>query len=123
MSKREPGHKEYKYLYRQTLSEDLIRKAYAKLRKGKTTRKEIQYIDAHLDDEVQKMKNMILNTKPPGVEVPHPELAYTPCNRTPKQIYEHGKWRTIYMPEIHEQWLHHIIVLVLDPIITATAYP
>ena len=27
------------------------------------------------------------------------------------------------MPEIHEQWLHHIIVLVLEPIITATAYP
>lgn len=26
------------------------------------------------------------------------------------------------MPEIHEQWLHHIIVLVLEPIITATAY-
>lgn len=123
MSKREPGHKEYKYLYRQTLSDDLIRKAYAKLRKGKTQRKEIQYIDAHLDDEVQKMKEMILNTKPPGVEVPHPELAYVPCARTPKKIYEHGKWRTIFMPEIHEQWLHHIIVLVLEPIITATAHP
>lgn len=27
------------------------------------------------------------------------------------------------MPEIHEQWLHHIIVLILEPIITATAYP
>ena len=26
------------------------------------------------------------------------------------------------MPEIHEQWLHHIIVLILEPIITATAY-
>lgn len=123
MSKREPGHKEYKYLYRQMLSEELIRKAYAKLRKGKTKRKEIQYIDAHLDDEVQKMRDMILNTKPPGVEVPHPELTYVPRHRSPKRIFEHGKWRTIYMPEIHEQWLHHIIVLVLEPIITATAYP
>ena len=43
--------------------------------------------------------------------------------RTPKIIFEHGKRRKIYMPEIHEQWLHHIIVLVLEPIITATAYP
>ena len=122
MSKREPGHKEYKYLYQKMLSEDLIRKAYRKLRKGKTRRKEIQYIDAHLDEEVQKMREMIINTKPPGAEVPHPELAYKPCKRTPKVIYEHGKYRTIYMPEIHEQWLHHIIIQVLEPIIRSTAY-
>ncbi len=122
MSKREPGHKEYKYLYQRMLSEDLIRKAYRKLRKGKTRRKEIQYIDAHLDEEVQKMREMILNTKPPGVDVPNPELAYKPQKRTPKCIFEHGKWRKIYMPEIHEQWLHHIIIQVLEPIITATAY-
>lgn len=122
MSKREPGHKEYKYLYQKMLSEDLIRKAYRKLRKGKTRRKEIQYIDAHLDEEVQKMREMIINTKPPGVDVPNPELAYKPCKRTPKIIYEHGKCRKIYMPEIHEQWLHHIIVQVLEPIIRATAY-
>lgn len=114
--------KEYKYLYQQMLSEDLIRKAYKKLRKGKTKRKEIQDIDANLDEEVQKMREMILNTKPPGVEVEHPELAYKPCKRTPKIIFEHGKYRKIYMPEIHEQWLHHIIILVLEPIITATAY-
>ena len=74
----EHGHKEYKYLYQQMLKDDVIRKAYKKLRKGKTKRKEIQYIDAHLDDEVQKMYDMILNTKPEGVDVPHPELAYKP---------------------------------------------
>lgn len=119
----EPGHKEYKYLYQQMLKEEIIRKAYKKLRKGKTKRKEIQYIDAHLDEEVQKMHDMILNTKPPGAEVPHPELAYKPKKRTPKVIFEHGKQRKIFMPEIHEQWLHHIIVLILEPIITATAYP
>lgn len=117
------GHKEYKYLYQRMLDEKVIRKAYKKLRKGKTKRKEIIYIDAHLDDEVQKMHDMILNTKPPGVAVEHPELAYRPHKRTPKIIFEHGKHRKIYMPEIHEQWLHHIIVLILEPIITATAYP
>lgn len=122
--RKEPqGHKEYKYLYREMLKEDVIRKAYKKLRKGKTKRKEIQYIDAHFDEEVQKMHDMILNTKPEGVEVPHPELAYKLRKRTPKIIVEHGKRRKIYMPEIHEQWLHHIIVLILEPIITATAYP
>ncbi len=115
--------KEYKYLYQQMLDEDNIRKAYRKLRKGKTKRKEIIAIDANLDAEVAAMKKMIENTKPPDVPVERPELAYKPCRRKPKYIYEHGKERKIYMPEIHEQWLHHIIVLILEPIIMATSYP
>ena len=115
------GMKQYKYLYRKMLDEQTVRKAYKKLRKGKTKRKEIQFIDAHLDEEVAKMIEMIRNTRPGEVE--HPELAFVPCKRTPRFIHEHGKTRRIYMPEIHEQWLHHIIVLILEPIITATAYP
>lgn len=114
--------KEYKYLYRQMLDEKVIRKAYKKLRKGKTKRKEIIAIDANLDNEVAAMRKMIENTKPPDVPVEYPELAYKPKKRTPKIIFENGKQRKIYMPEIHEQWLHHIIVLVLEPIIMATAY-
>lgn len=116
------GHKEYKYLYQRMLEEETIRKAYKNLRKGKTKRKEIIYIDAHLDEKVREMHDTILNTKPPDVPVEHPELAYRPHKKTPKIIFEHGKHRKIYMPEIHEQWLHHIIVLILEPIITATAY-
>ena len=118
-----PPHKEYKYLYQQMLKDEIIRKAYKKLRKGKTKRKEIIFIDEHLDEEIQKIYDIILNTKPPDVEVSHPELAYKPRKRTPKIIFEHGKQRKIYMPEIHEQWLHHIIILILEPIITATSYP
>lgn len=104
------------------LSEETIRKAYKNLRKGKTRRAEVKYIDAHLDDEVQKMHDMILNTKPDGIEVQNPKLGFKPHKHTPKIIYEHGKIRKIFEPEIHEQWLHHIIVLVLEPIITGTAY-
>ena len=40
----EKGVKQYKYLYRRMLDENIIRKAYKKLRKGKTKRKEIQQI-------------------------------------------------------------------------------
>lgn len=115
--------KEYKYLYQKMLDKNIIRKAYKKLRKGKTKRKEIQQIDANLDIEVAAMQKMIENTKPPDVAVDNPELAYKPRKRKPKFIKEHGKTRKIYMPEIHEQWLHHIIVLILEPIIMATAYP
>ncbi len=105
------------------LDENIIRKAYKKLRKGKTKRAEIKKIDADLDNEVAAMRRMIENTKPPCVPVEHPELEYRPKPRNPKLIKEHGKIRKIYMPEIHEQWLHHMIVLILKPIITATAYP
>lgn len=114
--------KEYKYLYRKMLEDKTIRGAYKKLRKNKTKRKEIIYIDAHLDEEVEKMRLMILNTKPEEVKVPNPELRYIPPERKTKIIFEHGKERKIYMPEIHEQWLHHIIIQILAPIIMATAY-
>ena len=66
------------------LSEKTIRKAYKNLRKGKTRRAEVKYIDAHLDDEVQKMHDMILNTKPDGVEVQNPKLGFKPHKHTPK---------------------------------------
>ena len=112
--------KQYKYLYRQMLDPEVIRQAYKNLRKGKTKRIEIQYIDDNYEEEAEAMRAMIENTKP--CEVPRPELAYKPHRRTPKVIREHGKARTIYMPEIHEQWLHHIIILVLQPIITRTSY-
>ena len=113
--------KEYRYLYQKMLDEKNIRKAYKHLRKGKTKRDEIKYIDGHLDEEVVKMREMIKNTRPGEVE--DPGLAYQPCRRTPKYIREHKKARKIYMPEIHEQWLHHIIVLVLGPIVMSTIYP
>lgn len=113
--------KTYKYLYQKMLDENVIRQAYKKVRKGKTKRAEIKYIDDHLDEEVYRMKLMIENTKP--CEVDRPDLAYKPIYHKPKIINEHGKQRTIYMPEIHEQWLHHIIIYVLGPIILSTSYP
>lgn len=114
--------KQYKYLYQKMCSEEVVRKAYKNLRKGKTKRKEIQYIDSNLDEEVKSMQKMIINTKPEGIGVEFPELAFSPKKHEPKYIYEHGKRRKIYMPEIREQWLHHIIIIVLEPIIMSTAY-
>ena len=57
------GVKQYKYLYRLMLLEENIRKAYKRLRKGKTKRKEIQNIDADLDAEVRAMQEMIRNIR------------------------------------------------------------
>lgn len=113
--------KQYKYLYRKMLDKNLILQAYLNLRSNKTKRVEIQYIDSHLQEEIDKMYEMIANTRPG--KVPNPELAFKPIKHKPKYIRENGKCRTIYIPEIHEQWLHHIIVLVLKPIILSTAKP
>lgn len=115
--------KTYKYLYKKMLDEEIIRSAWKKLRKGKTKRIEVQQIDTDLDNEVKKMQEMIRNTKPPDEVVEHPELAFQPTEKEPKIIYEHGKRREIYMPDIREQWVHHIIVKILEPILMKSAYP
>ena len=54
------------------LDEDLIRRAFFKMRKGKTKRVEIIDIEKNLDIEVRAMRIMIENTKPPDVPVEHP---------------------------------------------------
>lgn len=105
------------------LDKELIRKAFRNMHKGKTKRPEIIKIEADFENEVEKMYQMILNTKPPDVPVEHPELAFKPGDRNVFHIHENGKDRKICRPDVYEQWMQHIIVLVLIPIITRTAYP
>lgn len=110
----------YKYLYRKCLDEKVIRAAWKKLRRGKTKRKDVQYIDAHLDDCIKRMQEMLWNTRP--CDVPHPEKAFNPPEHQARIIYEHGKERRIYCPNIWEQWVRYIIIQVLAPIVTRRAY-
>ena len=112
----------YKYLYRKMLDEEIIRKAFYKMRKGKSKRKELQEIEKNLSIEIRAMRIMIENTKPPGVKVEHPELAFKPIKHKPSKIRDGGKDREIYKPEIHELWLQHIIMIILEPIIQGHAY-
>ena len=104
------------------LDEDLIRKAFYKMRKGKTKRRELIKIEKNLSIEVRAMRIMIENTKPADVEVEHPELAFKPIKHRPCRIIDGGKERDIYKPEIHELWLQHIIMLILGPIIQNHSY-
>lgn len=114
------GGKQYKYLYRKCLERDFIKRAYKRLRKGKTKRKEIKEIDSDLEVWIDRIREMLINTKPCKVE--HPEKAFSPKRKRPVYRKEHGKERMIYMPDIIEQWIHHIIALALEPIIMRTAY-
>lgn len=110
--------KQYKYLYKQVTDETVIRQAYKNMRKFKTKRDEIKEIDNDLDTWVKHMKTMLENTKPDG-EAEHPELGFKPPKHEPKIVKEFGKVREIYVPNIEEQWVHHIIILVLKPILLA----
>lgn len=115
--------RQYKYLYQKMLDKNIILRAYYNLKRGKTKRKEIKYIDVHLEEEVLKMQEMIYYTRPEFENTPYEHLGFHSTTTKPKFIMEHRKKRKIFMPEIHEQWLHHIIVLLLKPIILNRSYP
>jgi hypothetical protein len=57
-------------------------------------------------------------TRPGG----DPDKQFTPTIKTGRTIFEHGKERKTYSPNIWEQWVHHIVAQVLAPIITKHAY-
>lgn len=114
--------RQYKYLYRKMLDKNIILQAYQNLRKGKTKRVEIKYIDAHLDEEIIKIQHMLYYTRKIFENTPLKQFGFFSTTIKPKFILEHGKQRKIYMPEIHEQWIHHIIILILKPIIYNKSY-
>lgn len=114
--------KQYKYLYRKMLDKNIILQAYKNLRKGKTKRVEIKYIDQHLEEEIDKIQTMIYYTRPEFENTPYYQLGFFSHTTKPKFIKEHNKVRKIYMPEIHEQWIHHIIVLLMKDIILNRSY-
>lgn len=107
--------KQYKYLYYKMLERSTIDEAYKKLRKGKTKRSEIKKIDANYDFYAEKMKCMLIGFI-------YDEDVFTPRKHDPITIKERGKIRTIYVPDIWEQWVHHIIIQVLSPMILNTSW-
>ena len=105
--------KRYKYLWSKMQRKDIIRKAWKRLRKGKTGRKEVKAIDENLDEETTLMQQMVKETVSE-----HPEDGYNPPKkRKTKIVNEHGKKRIAHLADIHEQWYFHIIVEVLKPIV------
>ena len=108
----------YKYLHRICCDRQVIIAAWNKLRKGKTKRKEVVKIEADFDNYVDKMQRMIQETRPGG----DPGLQFWPEKHKARVVFEHGKEREIFCPTIWEQWVHHIVIQVLAPIVTRYAY-
>ena len=108
----------YKYLHRRCCDREVIIAAWRKLRKGKTKRREVIKIEADFDSYVNKMQRMIEETRPGG----DPSLQFWPEKHKARIVFEHGKEREIFCPTIWEQWVHHIVIQVLAPIVTRYAY-
>lgn len=102
--------KHYKYLYTRMLKEDVIKRAFNKMKKGKTKRPIIINIGENLDRYTYLVKEMLTNT------IKDPENGFKPPKHKPRIINEYGKEREIYIPSIIEQWVHHIIMQVMSPI-------
>lgn len=108
----------YKYLWRKCQERETIIAAWKKLRKGKTTRAEVIEIEKDFDHNVDLMQAMLRETRPDG----DPDKMFTPEYQQPKFIFEHGKQREIYRPKIWDQWVHHIVIIVLAPILLKHSY-
>lgn len=107
--------KQYKYLWKLTQRDDVINSAWAKLRKGKTNRYEILRIEENYAYYKDKMKEVLYYTRPLSAGGDADKM-FTPHYHAPRHIFEHGKDRETYKPDIFEQWYHHIIIAILSPI-------
>ena len=114
--------KSYRYLYRLACREDVIKKAFKRMRKGKTKRKDFQMAEENLDAWVRKIQEIILNTKPDGWQT-DPQKRFKPVKHNPVIIKEFGKTRVVYVPTMVELWIQHVIVMILEPIIAGSSYP
>lgn len=81
--------KSYKYLYTLACQKAVIKKAYFRMKRGKTKRAEIIAIESNLDNYIEKIQIMLINTKPKGWDVDR-ELSFRPKYHKCKIIRDSG---------------------------------
>ena len=108
----------YKYLWKKGQDPQIIAEAWCTARKGKARRREVDYIEANFDKCVKRIIIQLQNTRPGGDS----RKAFYPVQHRPKYRYEFGKLRETYCPTMWEQWIHHIVILVLKPIMIKVFY-
>lgn len=114
--------KRYRYLYQMACNKAVIRKAFQRMKRKKKKRRDIQTAAENLDEWVDKIQQIVINTKPAGWKVEHPEMAFVPPKHKPMVIHECGKDRIIYVPSMVELWIQHIVVMILEPVILGSSY-
>ena len=59
--------KSYRYLYTLACQKGVILRAFKRMKRGKSDRKDIQMVEEDLDGWVEKIQKIIQNTKPAGI--------------------------------------------------------
>jgi len=91
-------------LYEQITSLDNLRLAYVKTRKGKRWQRQIRNFDLHVDENIKKVHQMLVNK------------TFKTSTYSTKRIYEPKK-RIIYIvPFSPDRIVHHALMNVLEPI-------
>ena len=73
----------------------MIKKAFKRMKKGKSKRKDFQMAEENLNAWVKKIQEIILNTKPDGWQT-DPQKRFKPVKHNPVIIKEFGKTRDVY---------------------------
>ena len=112
--------KSYNHLFELLLLPENILKAIKKASKRKTKRKDVSYILTHKDEIVVKIQNLLLS-------------GYKPQKHKMFEIFDKSsnKFRRIVKPyfyknlegeEVFEQIIHHLVIIVLEPIFMRGMY-
>lgn len=75
--------KSYRYLYTLACQKGVILRAFKRMKRGKSDRKDIQMVEEDLDGWVEKIQKIIQNTKPADGGMENPELEFKPPKHNP----------------------------------------
>lgn len=107
------------------LDPEMQEKKFHAAAKRKSERPDIVKVLNDLEYHKGKLTEILLNTAPPNVPVPHPEKGFKPQKHEKKKINEHSskKNREIAKPDYkYEQVIHHLLVEACKPIFTHGMY-
>lgn len=117
--------KSIKRIYSQIIEKENIKQAILNASKKKRKRPDVKKVLESIDDHVNVVHEMLINTAPHDIQVYNKELAYQPRRRFKHVINtDNGKKvRVIEKPNfMYDQIIHHAIMQVLAPHMMSSMY-
>lgn len=115
----------YKHLYEKMLDPEIQKEKMYAAAKRKTDRNDVRTVLDNMDKSTAEITEILMNTAPPGIPVPHPEKAFKPVRHAKQCINEHSckKVRQIAKPDYkYEQIIHHLAVHACKEVFTHGMY-
>lgn len=112
--------KSYNHLFEKLLERENIIKAIRKASKRKTKRKDVSYILSHIEETVKKIRQILLaGYKPQWHEMTD---IFDKTSNKYRRIVKPYFYKNVEGEEVFEQIIHHLVVLVLEPIFMRGMY-